>query len=115
LLPKIAYNQLLKKIEHIKAAWLEDRKENPKMVPYDVKSNLTHAIERIVREHHIHCGGLKGTEQFVNNMLEYLIAKKIIIGHPLGGCMFELPKDHAPIPSEAEFVAQVKQQLKQNP
>lgn len=115
MLSKIAYRQLLKRIDQIKSHWLEDRKENPNLVPYDAKSNVRAAIERVMREHHVHCGGLAGTEQFINRMIEYLIEKKIIKGHPLGGIMFDLPEGHAPIPSKEEFIAQTTERLKTYP
>lgn len=112
MLTKIVYKKVLKSLEHIRNQWEEDRRENPRAVPYEIDDQLRSAIERHIREGRMNCHGKGDVEYLVNQTIEYLLDKKLVTGSPYGGIMFPLPPDHPPLPTKEELVAAVRKQLR---
>ena len=111
MLPKKVYSQVLQKLRHIKTQWDEDRIENPKRVPYEIDSQLRHLIDACITEGHVHCHGNKNREILIDQTVNYMVEKGILIGSPYGGVMFPLPVDAPPLPSEEELIAEIHRQL----
>ena len=114
MLTKRAYSKVIQGLRNIKASWLEDRRDNPNTVPYEIDCQLRHLIERAAREDHMNVGGSKNMEALCNQTIKYLIDKGHIIGSPYGGVMFPLPEDHAPLPSKQQLIEQTLRSIQGN-
>ena len=107
MLPKLVYSKVMQDLKRIRKNWDEDRAENPTRVPYEIDSELRYSIENAMRE-----GGMRRDPEAVQDTIEYLIGKKIVVGSPYGGIMFPLPEDAPPLPTRKDLIEQTKERLK---
>lgn len=85
VLPKIAYNQVLKRLIKIKANWDEDRIDHPDILPYDIDIELRSNIQEVMQENHI-----RYTTEHVDAVIHYLIDSGKLAGNCYGGITFPL-------------------------
>jgi len=95
----------------MKQAWDKDRIDHPETVPYEIDHSLKSNIERHVREGRVqYIGGRSGMEVVVNETIEYLVTKGLIIKSPYGGHMFPLPTGIV-LPTKEQFIKQTEAKL----
>ena len=109
-LTKKAYTALLGRIKRIHASWLEDRKENPNQVPYEIDIELDRAILDEARKDKMQVSN-RDVDVLCGQVKKYLLEKGIITGSPYGGTMFQLPQDHKPLPTKDELIHQIKTKM----
>jgi Cft2 family RNA processing exonuclease len=109
-LTKKAYTAVLGRLKKVNESWLQDRVENPHMVPYEIDCELDRMIVDEARKDGMRVSN-RDSEELCRQVKNYLCTKGIIVGSPFGGVMFPLPKDHAPLPSKEQFVENVKNEI----
>ena len=88
ILPKLTYSKVIQSLKKLQQHWEQDRKENP--VPYEIDTSLRRAIETAMRETNV-TGPNQYKQNMVDETIEYLYHKGIIIKSPYGGHYFPLP------------------------
>lgn len=110
MLPKRAFSKVQQALKKMRADWLEDRRENPNQVPYEIDSQLKRVIAGALREERV-TGSRDYIDDLTADCFDYLVSKGQLIQSPYGGHMFPLPEDHAPLPSAKEHRQQVLKQM----
>lgn len=109
LLPKKAYVKLTNRLKVIKTNWEADRVEYPSRVPYDVESSVRTAIETCAREEHVQCHGNANWKYFIDNVIKYLVEKKLLFPCPYGG--YYPAEAPAGLPSKEQFIADTMKEV----
>lgn len=110
MIPKRAFSKVVQSLKRIEQNWLQDRKDNPNTVPYEIDSELTSAIERALREEGVSVSRDQRS-RLVFDCVAYLVKTGKIVKSPYGGHMFNVPDGHEPLPSRDEFVADALKRL----
>ena len=105
MLPKLVYSKIVQSLKKMKVNWDQDRIDNPKTVPYEIDMSLRSAIERHIRERHMHLSR-QDMQRVVDETVEYLFNKGLIVKRPYGGHFFSLPEDTV-LPTKEELVKQL--------
>lgn len=113
MLPKNIYSKVIQGLKPIKAAWDKDRQENPHLTPYEVTHQVKNLIERCITEGKMkHLGGVIGRQNIVEETIEYLTDRGILMASPYGGeVMF--PIDKSTIPTKEQVIQQAHKQMDQ--
>lgn len=110
MLPKLVFSKILQSLKKIENSVREDRKENPNATPLEIDSCLRMAIETEIR-----IGGVgrdrKTNEKMINETIEYLVSKKLIIKTGYGGHTIPLIEGEKPLPSKEEVIKQIEAQI----
>lgn len=110
MLPKQVYSKIVQSLRDLKKSWDQDRVENPNQVPYEIDMSLRAAIERHVREGRVNCYGRQDMAILVDQTIEYLAAKGLIVKSPYGGHMFQVPVGTV-LPTKEQFIKQTEAKL----
>lgn len=111
MLPKPVYSKIIQELKKIKAAWDEDRAEDPKRAPYEIDSQLISTIEREMREGHVSLS-IQAKKEKVNETLAYLEKQGLITKSPYGGYFFQLPQGTI-IPTKDELIKATQRRIDQ--
>lgn len=110
VLPKRIYSNVIQGLKKMHKSWLEDRAENPHVVPYEIDSCLKMLIERCMNEGRMVTHGRENRERIVLATMSYLVEKGLIVKSPYGGHFFPLPDDTV-LPSKEQLISNVKKRL----
>lgn len=111
MLPKLVYSKVVQSLKKMKVHWDQDRVDNPNMAPYEIDMSLKAHIETALREGKI---GLSRTEKevVINETIDYLRDKGMIVRSPYGGHIFPLPPG-AVIPTKEEMIKRTQREIDQ--